>query len=157
MVELLDGGSRRARVIYLLQSHGMHIYTYTIGVIALTFFALFSLPSPSFFSYDFTTLSLFLYPTTIHSFLYPYLPLSHESRTRRNGPRPSFNDLLLVHAYWYCYCWRLSPTWTTLSTLLTKTREPRHLRTPTTGLAMGQDLRKKEGDPPPRPTEEPTS
>ena len=49
------------------------------------------------------------------------------------------------------------PTWTTRPGLLTRTWEPRHLRTPTTGLAMGQDLRNQEGDPPPRPTEEPTS
>ena len=50
-----------------------------------------------------------------------------------------------------------SLTWTTHLALLTRTREPRHLRTPTTGLAMGQGLRNQEGDPPPHPTEELTS
>ena len=49
------------------------------------------------------------------------------------------------------------PTRTTRPAFLMKTREPRHLRTPTTGLAMGQDPRNREGDPPPHPTKEPTS
>ena len=31
MVELLDGGSERARVIDLLRSHEVHIYTYGMG------------------------------------------------------------------------------------------------------------------------------
>ena len=52
------------------------------------------------------TLFLFLYPQqTVHSFPL-ILPFSHESRTRRNGPQPSFDNSILVHAYWYWYCWR---------------------------------------------------
>ena len=60
----------------------------------------------SFHSYDFTTLSLFLYPRQTRSFFSLYFPLSHKSRTRRNSLRPSFNDSVMVHAYCYCYCWR---------------------------------------------------
>ena len=124
-----------------------------LGVIALTFFVLLSHPSPSFDAYDFTNLSL--YPN--NPFIpFPFIsPLSHESRTRQSGPRPS------IH-YWYMRIGIVivgepSPTWTTRLAFFTRTREPRHLCTPTTGLAMGQGLRNQEGDPPPRPTREPTS
>src|ERR1700753_1061802 len=53
------------------------------------------------------TLSLFLYPRqTIHSFPFYFFPFhtSQEQDEMAHGLR--FNDSLLVHAYWYCYCWR---------------------------------------------------
>ena len=56
-------------------------------VIALTFFALFSLPSLSFFSYDFTTLSLFLYPSH-HSFA-PFLLSPPFTRVKSKTKRPT--------------------------------------------------------------------
>ena len=127
-------------------------------VIALTFFALFSLPSPSFDAYDFTTLSLFLYPQRpfIHffSFIFPF-HTSQEQDEMAHG-------LDSTICYWYmrigiAIVGNPSPTQSTRTTLLTRTQGPRHLRTPTTGLAMGQDPRNQEGDPPPRPTREPTS
>ena len=74
-------------------------------VIALTFFALLFISKSLLF---FTISRPYPYsyiPATVHSFLFPLSPFSHESRTRRNGPRPSDNDSLLVHAYWYCYCY----------------------------------------------------
>ena len=57
----------------------------TVIVIALKFFALFSLPSPSFFFlYDLTTLSLFLYPDN-HSFIpFFYLPF-HTSQEQEEA------------------------------------------------------------------------
>ena len=68
----------------------------------------FTISWPYPYSYTPTTIfhDLILIPIPqqpfIHSFLLFFL--SHESRTKRNGPRPSFDDSLLVHAYWYCYC-----------------------------------------------------
>ena len=96
-------------------------------------------------------------PTTIHSFLLLYFPF-HTSQEQDE----TAHGLHLTIRYWYmridiAIVREPSPTRSTRPTLLIRTREPRHLRTPTTGLAMGQDLRNQEGDPPPRPTEEPTS
>ena len=116
--------------------------------------------SPSFLSksllsalYNFMTLSLFLYPQqTDHSF--PLIsPLSHESRTRRNGPQPSFGNSILVHAYWYCYHWGTLINSDDSPRPLMQTWEPHHLRTPIVKFAMGHDPRNQEGDPPPSPTE----
>ena len=63
-------------------------------------------PFSLFLYYNFTTVSLFLYPRQTHSINSLYFPLSHESRIRQNGPWPSFNNSMMVHAYCYCYCWR---------------------------------------------------
>src|SRR6201992_209123 len=65
-------------------------------VIALMFFALFSLPSPSFHSYDFMTLSLFLYFQQTHSFIFLYFPFhtSQEQDEMAHG-------LDLTIQYWY--------------------------------------------------------
>ena len=128
------------------------------SVIALMFFALFSRPSPSFKPYDLTTLSLFLYPNNHYSFLFLYLPLFTRVKNKTKRPMAFFWQFTTGTCVLVLLLLRdPSPTRLTHPTLLTQTREPRHLRTPTTGLAMGQDPRNQEGDPPPRPTEEPTS
>ena len=115
-------------------------------------------PSPSFGPYVFTTLSLFLYPDK------PFIPslsiLPLFTRVKNKTERPTA-FISTIH-YWYmrigiAIVGEPSPTRTIRPTLLMRTWEPHHLRTPTTGLAMGQGLRNKEGDPPPRSTEEPTS
>ena len=130
-----------------------------LSVIALTFFALFSLPNPSFFLlHDLTTLSLFLYPDN-HSFI-PFFHLPFHTSQEQDE---TAHGLHLTIRYWYMRIGiaivRENPRrfGQPTTTLLTRTRELRHLRTPTTDLAMGQDLRNPEDDPPPRPTEEPTS
>ena len=56
-------------------------------VIALTFFALFSHPSPSFDPYNFTTLSLSLYPND-HSFI-PFPLLPPFTRVKNKTKRPT--------------------------------------------------------------------
>ena len=69
------------------------------NVIALTFFALFSLPSHSFKPlrlHDFTTLSLSLYPDN-HSFVpFIYLPF----HTSQEQDKMAYGLLLTIH-YWY--------------------------------------------------------
>ena len=118
-------------------------------------FILFSLPSPSFDPYKVMTLSLFLYPnkslicSPFNSF--PFHTSQEQDETA--------HSLLLTIRYWYmrigiAMVEEPSPTCTARPTLLTKTREPRRLCTPMLGLAMGQDPRNQEGDPPPRPTKE---
>ena len=68
--------------------------------LALTFFALFLLPSPSLFSlrfYDLTTLFLFLYPND-HSFVFfPFIFPFHMSQ----GQDEMAHGLLLTIHYWY--------------------------------------------------------
>ena len=128
------------------------------GVIALKFFALFPLRSPSSHPYEFTTLSLFLYPSG-HSFI-SLFNSSLFTQVKNKTKRPTA-FISTIH-YWYmrigiAIVGEPPPTQTTWPTFLTRTREPCHLRTPTMGLAMGQGLRNQEGDSPPRPTEEPTS
>ena len=117
----------------------------------------FHLQVPPFNPYDFTTLPLFLYfdnPFILFFFISPFHTSQEQDETA--------HGLHLTIRYWYM-CIDIAivreplPTWTTRPALLTRTREPCHLRTPTTGLAMGQGLRNQEGDPPPRPTEELTS
>ena len=66
-------------------------------VIALTFFALFSHPSPSLDPYDFTTLSLFLYPNN-HLFT-PFLFIS-PFHTSQEQDEMAHGLLLTIH-YWY--------------------------------------------------------
>ena len=122
-------------------------------------FALFSFPSPSFKPLQFhDPILIFLYPTTIHPLLFLYSPPFRTSQEQDEMA----HGLHLTIRYWYmrigiAIVREPSPTRSTRPTLLTRTREPRHLRTPTTGLVMGQDPRNQEGDPPPRPTEEPIS
>ena len=100
----------------------------------------------------------YFYTPTTHSFLLPCFPSFTRVKNKTKWPTAFIPT---IH-YWYmcigiAIIGEPSPTWTTQPTLLTRTREPRHLHTPTTGLAMGQGLRNQEGDPPPRPTEELTS
>ena len=83
-------------------AHGLHS---TIQyVIALTFFALFSLSESLLSPLRFHDLILILIPQQTRSFIPLYFPLFTRVKNRQNGPQPSFNDSVLVHAYWYCYC-----------------------------------------------------
>ena len=98
--------------ISLQESGTLTVYTYNISMGKVLLLVLSrSCFSPSFHFQD-TPLTLMisrLYP-------YSYTPNDHlfapfllsppftRVKNKTNGPRPSFNDSLLVHAYWYCYC-----------------------------------------------------
>ena len=67
------------------------------SVIALTFFALFSRPSPSFNPYDFTTLPLFRYPNNHSLIPFSFYPSFHTSQEQ---DKMAHGLLLTIH-YWY--------------------------------------------------------
>ena len=75
----------------IVRCHGWDI------VIALTFFALFSRPSPSFKPYDPTTLSLFLYPDNHWFIPFPFISPFHTSQEQDEMA----HGLLLTIHYWY--------------------------------------------------------
>ena len=80
------------------------------------------------------------YTPITHSFLFLHFPF-HTSQEQDE----TAHGLLLTIRYWYmridiAIVRRPLSTRMTQPALLTRTREPRHLRTPTTGLAMGQGL-----------------
>ena len=112
---------------------------------AHVFRPLFSLQSPSFHPYDFTTLLSSLYPNKpVHSFSF-ILPF-HTSQDQDKMA----HGLHLTIRYWYM---RIGIA-IVRRTLVNLDNPPRthHLCTPMLGFVMGQDPRNQVGNPPPSPT-----